>query len=149
MERGRKLFNNRAGPQADTIMGSDDLGAIHRALSIPVFTSDKMTEWKFGNKSTPLGIALIYISVNDSNYLATYVNAMKKMFEVREIRRGELECILEGAKRSEVDIIYEGYIESNCKEFLEEKAASYALEYEKQPEKMKKASSRLPVITDQ
>jgi hypothetical protein len=149
VERRRKLFNNRTGSQANPIMGSDDMGAIYSASCLRIFTSDKMSEWKFGNKNTPLGIALIYISVSDSTYLGTYVNAMRKMFETRKIRRGELECILEGAKRSEVDIIYEGSVDSNCKEFLEEKAANYALLYEKQPKNMKEASSRLPVITDQ
>lgn len=150
MERRRKLFNNRASPQANPALGSNNMGAFHGATSIPVFTSDKMSEWKLGNSKMPLGQAIIYCRKTNGNYIAAYCDAEKKEGFYEEIPEKGLEGIIKTATDRELDIIYLGEEKNESGiEMIHKQICEYHFSYHNQPKNIKSASSRLPVITDQ
>jgi hypothetical protein len=151
VERRRKLFNNRANPQANPVVGSNDLGAIYGALSIPVFTSDKMIEWKLGSEDRPLGQAVIYCKQANGMYATAFCDAAKREGFYDQLPEKSLEGVIEKSKEREIDIIYLGEKKAheNCVELVLFEIGAYQILYNKQPANIKKASSRLPVVTDQ
>lgn len=149
MERGRKLFNNSAGSQANTIMDSDDLGAFHSASCLRIFTSDKM-KWILGSEKRPLGEAIIYCKQPSGSYITAMCNAIKREGFYDQLNQNDLESVIETAKRREIDVIDLGErsAKENCVELVLIEIGKYQILYNQQPENVKKASSRLPVITD-
>jgi len=109
-----------------------------------------MIEWILGSENKPLGQAVIYCKQADGIYVTAFCDAAKREGFYDQISEKNLQGVIEKSKEREIDIIYLGEKKSheNCVELVLFEIGAYQMLYNKQPANIKRASSRLPVITD-